>query len=61
MPSFTGAENTRIIHFGKRHRVAVTFKRLNGLWHAHGSLLPNPHRNLRVARQIVSRRLGAQP
>ena len=50
--------NTRVIHFGKRHRVAVTFTQRGGLWHAHAALLPNPHRHLRVARQIVARRLA---
>lgn len=49
--------NTRVIHFGKRSRVAVTFKRTNGLWHAHGALLPTPQRKIRVAREIVSSRL----
>jgi len=50
--------NTRVIYFGKRHRVAVTFTQRGGLWHAHAALLPNPQRHIRVARQIVARRLA---
>lgn len=56
MTTTTG--NTRVIHFGKGNRVAVTFTQRGGLWHAHAALLPNPHRHLRVARQIVARRLA---
>ena len=58
MKTLLGNENTRIIHFGKRHRVAVTFKRVDGLWHAHGAMLPEPRRSIREARQIVARRLA---
>jgi len=47
-----------VIVFGKRHSVAVTFTQRSGLWHAHAALLPNPQRHIRVARQIVARRLA---
>ncbi len=53
-----GNENKRVIHFGKRNRIAVTFTRNGQLWHAHAALLPTPHRNIRAARQIVARRLA---
>lgn len=58
-----GNENERTIWFGKRHRVAVKFTRVNGLWHAHRGLLPEPVRSIRVARQRVSQELQimAQP
>jgi len=61
MTVLLGNENKRVIHFGKKggYRVAVTFRRVDGLWHAHRSLLPKPHRNIRVARQMVSQRLAA--
>lgn len=59
MTTLIGNENTRVIHFGKRNRVAVTFKRYDGVWHAHPSLLPRPHRNIRVARQMVAQRLAS--
>ena len=52
-----GNENTRVIHFGSRHRVAVTFTRRDGLWHAHAALLPTPVRNFRDARSAVKARL----
>lgn len=58
MKTLIGNENTRVIHFGKRHRVAVTFRRIGGEWHAHGAMLPTPQRSIRVARQIVARRLA---
>ena len=58
MTTLIGNENTRVIHFGKRHKVAVTFKRIGGLWHAHGAMLPTPQRSIRVARQVVARRLA---
>lgn len=58
MKTLIGNENTRVIHFGKRHRVAVTFKRGGGLWHAHGAMLPTPQRSIQVARRIVARRLA---
>lgn len=57
MKTLVGNENNRVIHFGKRHRVAVTFTRVDGLWRAHTALLPRPHRNIRVARQMVASRL----
>lgn len=57
MKTLIGNENTRVIHFGKRHRVAVTFRRAGGLWHAHAALLPKPQRSILVARQIVARKL----
>lgn len=57
MKTLIGNENKRVIHFGKRHRVAVTFTRVDGLWHAHAALMPRPHRNIRVARQMVANRL----
>lgn len=57
MKTLIGNENKRVIHFGKRHRVAVTFTRVDGLWHAHPALMPRPHRNIRVARQMVASRL----
>jgi hypothetical protein len=57
MRPLIGNENTRVITFGKRHRVAVTFKRVNGLWHAHAGLLPEPVRSIRVARARVAREL----
>ena len=53
-----GNENTRVINFGKRHNVAVTFTRVRGLWHAHGAMLPTPQRSFSDARAIVARRLG---
>jgi hypothetical protein len=53
-----GNENQRVVNFGKRHRVAVTFTRIDGLWHAHGAMLPTPKRNFRTARAIVARRLS---
>jgi hypothetical protein len=53
-----GNENKRVVNFGKRHRVAVTFTRVDGLWHAHGAMLPVPKRNFRNARAIVARRLS---
>jgi hypothetical protein len=58
METLIGNENRRTILFGKRHRVAVTFTRANGYWHAHGAMLPEPQRSIRVARQIVARRLA---
>jgi hypothetical protein len=57
MKTLIGNENKRTILFGKRHRVAVTFTRVGGLWHAHGAMLPTPQRNIRDARAIVARRL----
>jgi len=53
-----GNENTRVILFGKRNRVSVTFSRRDGVWIAHGSLLPVPQRHIRDARRIVARRLA---
>lgn len=53
-----GNENKRVIYFGRRHRVAVTFTRVDGYWHAHGAMLPEPRRSIREARQIVARRLA---
>jgi hypothetical protein len=58
MKTLIGNENKRVIHFGKRHRVAVTFTRVGQLWHAHAALMPKPHKNIRVARQMVARRLA---
>jgi len=58
MTTLIGNENTRMINFGKRHRVAVTFKRVGGLWHAHGAMLPTPQRSIQVARRIVANRLA---
>ena len=58
MTTLIGSENTRVINFGKRHRVAVTFKRVGGLWHAHGAMLPTPQRSIQVARRIVANRLA---
>lgn len=58
MSVLIGNENRRVIAFGKRHRVSVTFTRIGGLWHAHGAMLPTPQRNIRDARAIVSRRLA---
>ena len=58
MTALIGNENQRVIHFGKRHRVAVTFKRVAGLWQAHTAMLPTPQRSIRVARQIVAQRLA---
>ncbi|NBW23433.1 MAG: hypothetical protein EBR82_87385 [Caulobacteraceae bacterium] len=58
MTTLIGNENKRVIHFGKRHRVAVTFTRIDGCWHAHGAMLPTPQRNIRDARAIVARRLA---
>lgn len=58
MTTLIGNENTRVIHFGKRHRVAVTFTRRGGMWHAHAAMLPEPRRHIREARQIVARRLA---
>ncbi len=52
-----GNENTRTVKYGKQHRVAVTFTRIDGLRHAHGAMLPTPKRNFRTARAIVARRL----
>jgi hypothetical protein len=52
-----GNENTRVIHFGGRHRVAVTFTRRDGFWYAHAALLPTPKRNIRDARSAVKARL----
>ena len=57
MKTLIGNENKRVIHFGRRHRIAVTFTRVDGLWHAHAALMPRPHRNIRVARQMVAKRL----
>jgi hypothetical protein len=51
-----GNENTRVAHFGKRRRIAVTFKRVGGLWRA--ALLAKPQRNLRVARDMVRKALA---
>lgn len=53
-----GYENKRVITFGKRHSVAVTFTRVDGWWHAHGTLLPLPQRHIRDARSIVASRLA---
>lgn len=53
-----GNENKRTILFGRRHRVAVTFTRVGGLWHAHGAMLPTPQRSIQAARRIVARRLA---
>lgn len=50
-----GNENTRVAHFGKRRRIAVTFTRVDGLWRA--ALLAKPQRNLRVARDMVRKAL----
>ena len=61
MKTLIGNENKRVIHFGKRHRIAVTFTRVDGLWHAHAALMPRPHRNIRVARQMVASRLEYIP
>lgn len=58
MTTLIGNENTRVMNFGKRHRVAVTFKRVGGLWHAHGAMLPTPQRSIQVARRIVANRLA---
>jgi len=58
MTALIGNENQRVITFGKRHRVAVAFTRVGGVWHAHGAMLPTPQRSIRVARQIVARRLA---
>jgi hypothetical protein len=58
MTTLIGYENTRVINFGKKHRVAVTFKRIGGLWHAHGALLPTPQRNIRDAKATVALRLA---
>lgn len=52
-----GNENKRVVTFGKRHRVSVTFTRKGRLWHAHASLLPYPQSRLRVAAEIVRARL----
>jgi hypothetical protein len=46
--------NKRVIKFGKRHGVVVTFTRVGGLWHAHGGLLPRPRRSIRDARAAVA-------
>ena len=59
MAALIGNENQRVITFGKRHRVAVAFTRVGGVWHAHAAMLPTPQRSIRVARQIVARRLAA--
>lgn len=58
MTTLIGNENKRVIHFGKRNRLAVTFTRIGQLWHAHPGLLAKPHRNIRVARQAVASRLA---
>jgi hypothetical protein len=52
-----GYENERVFWFGKRHRVAVKFTRMDGLWYAHKALLPEPARNIRDARSRVAREL----
>lgn len=58
MSVLIGNENRRVITFGKRHRVAVTFTRVGGLWHAHGAMLPTPQRSIQSARRIVAGRLA---
>lgn len=58
MTTLIGYENTRVITFGKKHRVAVTFKRVGGLWHAHGAMLPTPQRHIRDARASVANLLA---
>lgn len=58
MTTLIGYENTRVITFGKKHRVAVTFKRVGGLWHAHGAMLPTPQRHIRDARASVAKLLA---
>ena len=58
MSVLIGNENSRVIHFGKRNRVAVTFTRQAGMWHAHAALLPRPVRNIRDARRAVRDRLA---
>lgn len=50
-------DNSRTIWFGRRHRVAVTFTRIGGLWHAHSGLLPEPERSIQEARRRVAREL----
>lgn len=40
MNALLGNENIRVLHFGKRHRVAVTFTRADGMWHAHAAPAP---------------------
>lgn len=59
MTTIIGNENTRVLTFGKRHRVSVTFTRRDGLWHAHSALLPTPCRGIQAARQIVAKRLAS--
>lgn len=57
MNALLGNENIRVLHFGKRHRVAVTFTRADGMWHAHAALLPKPKRRISDARIAVRDRL----
>ena len=52
-----GNENKRTFSFGQRHRVFVTFTRVDGLWHAHAALLRQPQRNIRNAVAAVKTRL----
>jgi len=55
-----GNKNKRVLYFGKRNRIAVTFTRRDGLWMAHRALMSRGHRNIRVARQMVASRLAQQ-
>lgn len=57
MTVLLGAENTRVLSFGKRHRVSVTLHRIDGWWHAHAALLPKPVRHVRDARSVIRDRL----
>ena len=41
----------RVVVFGKRRKIAVTFVRKGGLWRA--ALMRRPHRTLRVAKDMV--------
>lgn len=41
----------RVVVFGKRRKIAVTFIRKDGLWRA--ALMRRPHRTLRVAKDMV--------
>jgi len=53
MTVLLGAENTRVLSFGKRHRLSVTLHRIDGWWHAHAALMPRPVRNFRDARPVI--------
>lgn len=50
-------KDTRVFSFGKHFRVDVTFRRIDGLWHAHTAMLPMPTGTLRRAKQVVANRL----